>query len=151
MIVALSAGVLTTGCAPKLGGNDYSTAAVGEVSRTEEGVILAKRVVNFNATEANQPGVGAAAGGVAGFGLGQAAGGGRGSVATGLIGGLAGAFAGHAAEQGLTHQEGYEYQVKLTKTKEVITIAQGAEPSLNVGQPVYVVKSNRGRSRILAR
>lgn len=147
----LSASLLTTGCAPKLGGNDYSTAGVGEISQTEEGVVVAKRVVNLNASEANKPGVGALAGGVGGLALGQAAGGGRGSIATAAIGGLAGAFAGHAIEQSATNQEGFEYQIKLTKTNEIITVAQGGEPNLTVGQPVYVIKSNKSRSRVVAR
>lgn len=148
----IAASLMTSGCAPKLGGSDYSVAGVGEISQTEEGIVVAKRVVQLNASDPSKPGVGAGAGMATGAILGSAAGGSpRGSLVAGAAGGLIGAFAGHAIEQQATHQEGFEYQIRMIKTGEVITVAQGAEPNLGVGQPVYVVKSNRSRSRVIPR
>lgn len=140
--------LVSSGCAPQYGGSDYSDSNIGEVSKTYEGVIIAKRVVNLNASD---NGVGALAGGVAGFGLGQAFGGGRGRTASAALGTVAGAAAGNMIGKNLAHQKGFEYQVKMSDTKEVLSIAQGQEPNLSVGQSVYIIKSNQGRSRIIAR
>jgi len=45
-------------------------------------------------------------------------------------------------------QEGTEYQIKLDNGS-TITIAQGIEPRLAVGQRVLVIESNRSRSRMV--
>ena len=142
--------VVISGCAPRLGGSDYSVGGVGEVSTTLEGVVIAKRTVRLNGMDNSQPGVGAVAGGLGGALAGNAIGKGHGRSLATAGGALAGAFAGHFVEQGMKDQDGFEYQVKLT-TNEVITIAQGLEPNLTVGQPVFVIKSDRSRSRIIAR
>lgn len=160
---ACAAALLTTGCAPKLGGSDYSVANVGDISRSLPGVVISKRVIQINATDPSQPGTGAGVGGVTGALAGSTIGQGNGSLLAMGIGGLAGAFAGHFAEQGLTHQEGFEYQVRMERTGEVLTIGQGAEPNIPVGAPVYIVENMRtdgfsainegkkGRSRIIPR
>ncbi|MBP9753314.1 MAG: hypothetical protein KBD31_05895 [Proteobacteria bacterium] len=151
LLVALIAATafLNTGCAPKVGGSDYNMANVGEVSETFEGIIVSKRVVNISG---NQTGVGAmggaALGGLAGSNIG---GGVRGHAAGAIGGALVGGLIGHAAEQGVSGQEGFEYSVKILKTGEIITLAQGAEPNLAQGQPCYVVRSNRGHSRVIPR
>jgi outer membrane lipoprotein SlyB len=151
--VALLAGasLLVTGCAPKVGGSDYARAGVGEVSETFEGVVLAKRVVQLNGSDPSKPGMGAVAGGVAGGVLGSTIGKGSGNSIATVAGALGGALAGNAIEHSATSQEGFEYQVKITKTQEIISIAQGAEPNLSVNQPVYVIRSNRGNSRVIPR
>lgn len=148
ILTLASLSIFSSGCAPKYGGSDHDEATIGEVSKTYEGIILSKRVVNLNGTD---NGVGALAGGAVGFGLGQAVGGGHGRVAAATLGTVAGALAGNAVGKNLSSQQGYEYQIKLSSTKEVLTIAQGQEPNILVGQDVYVVKSNRGRSRVIPR
>ncbi|CAO5678537.1 MAG: hypothetical protein HEEMFOPI_00369 [Holosporales bacterium] len=145
---ALTAAFLSTGCAPKIGGSDYNMANVGEVSETFEGIILTKRVVNISGHET---GAGTLAGGVAGGFLGSAVGGGKGKQLATVAGAIGGALAGHAIEQSASSQEGFEYSVKVLRTGEIITLAQGAEPNLSIGQPVYVVRSNRGNSRVTPR
>jgi outer membrane lipoprotein SlyB len=145
----VAASVLLSACAPKLGGNDYSASSVGEMSQTYKGVIVSMRKVAINAGDASTPGVGALAGGLAGGALGQAAGGGRGRVITTVGGALLGAFAGHAVGQAATGQDGFEYSVKLANG-DLVTVSQGADPVLAVGQSVLVIKSDRGRSRVVA-
>ncbi len=142
------AAVLLSGCAPKLGGNDYAVSGAGEISQTHKGVILSMRKVNFEGTSNAQTG-GAVAGGVAGAALGSAAGGGRGSLVTMALGGVAGALAGNAIGKAASEQDGLEYTVKLSDGS-TITLAQGIEPLLRVGQNVLVIRSDRGRSRIVA-
>jgi outer membrane lipoprotein SlyB len=66
-------------------------------------------------------------------------------VATGA-GAVLGGVAGHAVQN--RAKNGVEYTVKLD-SGETITLAQGAEPKLSAGQRVYVVNSNKGRSRIV--
>lgn len=150
----LSAAVVLPGCAPKLGGSDYSLADVGANSSGVRGTIAGVRIININATDNNQPGVGAAVGGVSGALLGSQIGGGRGQIVTGVLGGLAGGVAGHMAEQALTNQEGFEYTVDMDNG-EVKVIAQGAEPRMSVGQRVVVVMNDKGirgqkaRSRVI--
>lgn len=141
-----------TSCAPKLGGSDYSMADVGANSTSLRGSIVAMRTININASQPNQPGVGAAVGAVSGAVIGNVVSN-HGPFTT-LVGGLLGGVGGHLAEQGLTSQEGIEYTVQLD-SGEVHTIAQGAEPRMSVGQRVIVVLNNKGvmgqnaRSRVI--
>ena len=144
-ILMLSAAVLSavnlTGCAPKIGGSDYSVAGSGEVSDTQRGRIIGKRIVNINARDPehqNDPGLGVAGGGIGGALLGSQVGQGRGAVAGTAVGALAGMVAGHFAEKSLTEQQGFEYQVDLDNG-QILTLAQGADPELHVGQRVFVV------------
>lgn len=144
-ILMLSAAVLSaanlTGCAPKIGGNDYSVAGSGEISDTKRGIIIGKRIVNINARDPehqNDPSVGALAGGVGGAVAGSNIGKGNGAVAATAIGAIAGAVAGHFAEQKLTEQQGFEYQVELDNG-QILTLAQGADLDMPVGQRVLVI------------
>jgi len=147
------AALITTGCAPKLGGNDYSVANVGDISNSLPGLVISKRVIQINASDSSQPGVGAIAGAGAGALVGSTIGQGKGGILGMAAGGLAGAFGGHFAEQALTHQEGFEYRVRMEDTGQIKTIAQGAEPNIAVGAPVYIIENTRtaGRSRIIPR
>lgn len=146
--------MILPGCAPKLGGSDYSLSDVGANSSGLRGTVAAVRIININATDNNQPGAGAALGGVGGALLGSQIGGGRGQVVTGVLGAVAGGVAGHLAEQALTNQEGFEYTVDMDNG-EVKVIAQGAEPRMSVGQRVIVVVNDKGvkgqkaRSRVI--
>lgn len=155
LLVALTALPLSlTNCAPKLGGSDYAMADVGANSTSLKGSIISMRVININASQPNQPGVGAGVGAVSGAVLGSTIGKGKGSVVSAVAGGLLGGVGGHFAEQALTSQEGFEYTVQLDNG-EVKTIAQGAEPRMSVGQRVIVVLNNKGtmgqaaRSRVI--
>lgn len=147
-----SALFLLSGCAPSIGGNDYSVSGTGQVSETYPGVITAKRIVKVNAKSPeheNDIGVGTVAGGVAGGVLGSQIGGGKGAVVAGTLGALGGAVAGHFAEKKLTEQQGYEYQVKLDDGR-LLTLTQGATPDLAIGQRVLmIVPQNGGRSRVV--
>ena len=140
--------LLGSGCAPKLGGNDYSVKGAGEISSTLKGVIISARPVMINAQDPSQPGVGAVVGGLSGALLGSQIGGGKGRMVTGVLGGLAGAGAGHLIQGKATEQEGYEYQVQLDRG-DTVTLTQGAEPKMTAGQRVLVIQSNKDRSRIV--
>lgn len=139
------------GCAPRIGGNHYSVRGAGEVSDTQHGVIVSVRTVTIGARTAereNDPGSGALLGGLAaGYGASQI-GHGRGSVVAGGVGAIAGAVAGHFIERELTDQQGYEYQVRL-QSGRMVTITQGTDPAMSVGQRVLVISSAKDRGRII--
>eukprot|EP01037_Dinobryon_pediforme_P018025 gene18025-18262_t len=134
-------------CAPKLGGNDYSAKGVGEISQTFKGTVIAARPIMINSSD-GKLGAGALIGGGTGALLGSTVGGGKGRLVTGVLGGLAAGAAGHFLEQKMSEQEGIEYQVQLDQGNTV-TIAQGADPKLAVGQRVLVVQSGKDRSRVI--
>lgn len=151
LAVAITSSALT-GCAPSLGGSDYAIAGVGEAAKTLPGVIVSARPVLLNSGKRSGDDAEVNAGGVIGAGAGALAGsqvgGGRGRYVTGALGALAGGFAGQMVEKNLKTQKGMEYQVRLDRG-DIITLAQGAEPAMAPGQRVYVVMSNRDRSRIV--
>lgn len=145
------ASFVLNGCAPRIGGSNYSVHGAGEVSDTQRGVIVAVRTVTIAAKTAereNEPGVGALAGGLAGGYAGTGIGKGNGSIVASGIGALAGAVAGHFAERHLMEQQGFEYQVRL-ESGRLITITQGADPAMSVGQRVLIISSNKERGRII--
>lgn len=147
----IAATVAVSGCAPRIGGSNYSVRGSGEVSETNRGVIVSMRTVHIGAKTAeheNDPGAGALVGGVAGAMGGSQIGSGRGAIAATAAGALVGAVAGHFAERGLTDQDGFEYTVQLDNGR-IVTLAQGAEPHMRVGQRVLVIKGFKDRGRIV--
>ncbi len=149
LLISCCSLLVLSACAPKLGGDDYDVQGVGKVSTTSKGVIVASRKVKIRADNSN-PGSGAAIGGIGGAVAGSTIGGGhKMPLVSAVVGGLAGGTAGHLIEQKLKEQDGIEYQVKLDRG-DVITIAQGIEPKLVVGQRVLIIESYGARSRIIS-
>jgi outer membrane lipoprotein SlyB len=133
------------GCATnEFSGNRYEGAAVGEVSRTDRGYVLSLRKVEIKPEGST---TGAALGAVGGGLLGSLFGGGDGKYLTTAAGAVAGGVAGNAIAS--RPVDGIEYTVKLDNGS-IITITQGVSPAISVGQRVYVINSNKGRSRIVA-
>ena len=146
-----TASFILEGCAPRIGGSNYSVRGAGEVSDTQRGVIVAVRTVLIGARTAeneNNPGTGALGGGLVGGFAGSGIGKGNSSVVAAGAGALLGAVAGHYLERELTDQQGYEYQVKL-ESGRLITITQGTDPAMSVGQHVLVITGNKERGRII--
>lgn len=142
LIVSL---LFLAGCSTsEFSGNRYDASSVGEVAKTDRGYVLSLRKVELK--PANSP-VGTALGAVGGGLLGSMFGGGGGKILTATAGAVAGGVAGNAI--GSKSEDGIEYTVKLDNGS-IITIAQGTSPSISVGQRVYVINSNKGRSRIVA-
>lgn len=129
-------------CNPKLGGDDYDVQSVGQISKTLKGVVVATRKIKIRVDNPQEPGVGAGAGAIGGALAGSTIGGGsRMPLISAVAGGIAGGVAGHLIESKLKEQDGIEYQVKLDRG-DLITIAQGAEPKMVVGQRVLVIESD---------
>ncbi|GHT88553.1 lipoprotein [Alphaproteobacteria bacterium] len=143
--IVLLISVLLSGCSNDFSGNTYSSANVGEVAKTESGIVVSLRRVEIK-PDSKDLGVGALAGGVGGAAIGSAFGKGGGKTAAMIGGGLLGAAAGNAIQN--RSKPGIEYIVKLDNG-DLVTLAQGPEPAITVGQRVFVVKSEKGSSRIV--
>ena len=141
--VCLILSAFLSGCSNEFSGNRYDSATAGEVSRTEHGTVLSLRKVEI---KTDGIGAGALLGGVSGGLIGSAFGGGNAKILTGTAGAIAGGVAGNAIQN--RAQDGIEYTIKLD-SGSVITLAQGTEPAISVGQKVYVVHSAKGRSRVV--
>lgn len=92
-------------------------------------------------------GLGIAGGGIAGGVIGNAVG--RGNFAPAAAGAVVGAVAGSFLEKKLKEQTGLEYVIELDNGG-MMTVVQGQDQVFGVGQPVYVLMSPGGRSRITA-
>jgi outer membrane lipoprotein SlyB len=141
-ILAFSALGLSA-CATGMGANDYERGQIGQVSRVDEGVVLASRAIRI---EANAPVVGGTAGTVVGGVLGSQVGGGdEERAAMGVIGAVVGGVAGAAIDRAGNARPGFAYTVRLQKTNEVVTITQGGDVPIANGTPVFIEYGARVR------
>lgn len=139
-----------TGCARKIDPGIYKASHVGETSTTYMGTIVSARPVIVEDQEYLEKhdmgrNVGALAGGIAGSTIG----GGRGSMLAALGGAVMGGTAGAMLERDAKTQQALEYVVQLQDGR-YMTVVQGPNPPLAIGQPVYLIKSYNGRSRLVA-
>jgi outer membrane lipoprotein SlyB len=152
-LVVLSAAIvgLSSGCARQISSNVYSGSAVGESSSTYPGVIIGARQVTVEDSEyLEQNALGVVGGGVGGAVLGSQFGKGKGNTLATVGGALAGAAAGAFAEKALKSQNAMEYIVAL-ENGESKTVVQGVDPTMAVGQKVWLIVSYEGRSRVTPR
>jgi outer membrane lipoprotein SlyB len=136
------AGSGLTGCAPDISPYSYNVQNTGAVSRVVYGKIMSVQPVHV---AANNTGVGAIAGGVAGAAGGSAIGGGtRANIIGGVGGALVGGLLGNYAESKLRGQTGLQYVIR-TDGGHTIAITQGAQNPLSVGQRVMVLLGPQAR------
>ena len=129
------------GCASDIDSNYYSTGSVGQVSQAQGCTVVSVRPIKVS----TQNGAGTAIGGIAGGIAGSQIGGGNTAHLLGAVGGaILGVFAGNAAQEGLTSQQGYEYIVRLDNGNTVST-TQGADVLLNPGQRCQIIFGNPAR------
>ncbi|CDZ81937.1 Outer membrane lipoprotein SlyB precursor [Candidatus Rubidus massiliensis] len=136
---------LFTSCASNISNDSYTMRQVGETSATHSGTIKSVRMVQVQAGGDNS--VGALGGGTAGGVLGGTIGGG---VFSTVVGSFAGAVTGAAIQKSCKNQMAYEYIVEL-ENGGLMTIIQGQECPFEIEQPVYLIISQNGRSRIVPR
>lgn len=142
--------LLMGGCAKEIGSDTYSDAEAGAIKQTYRGTVISARKVKVQGEDKlENNSLGLIGGGLAGGVLGSQIGKGRGSTVGMVAGAGAGALGGSLAQQALSKQEGMEYTVELTSGR-IMTIVQGLQPPLQVGQPVLVMVGNKGRSRVVA-
>lgn len=146
MIFLTLGSLLLTSCAREISSDVYASSQVGEVSTTYAGVVKSVRqVLVQHGEQLEDNGLGLAGGGVVGGAVGNTVG--RGRFLPTAVGAIAGAVAGTLAEKKLKEQSALEYVVQLDNGN-LITVVQGQDQVFAVGQPVYVLVSSFGRSRI---
>lgn len=136
-----------TSCAREISSDVYAANRVGEVPTTYQGVIKNVRQVCVDASESledNQTGIvgGAIAGGLVGNAI-------SGQFIPTAAGAIAGAVGGSLIEKKLKQQTALEYIVEI-QNGALMTIVQGKDNAFCIGQPVYVIVSQCGRSRIIS-
>lgn len=143
----LAFGVLfLSSCVSQMSSHEYVTRQVGEVCLTYAGKIKSMRAVcvsHGDQLENNELGI--MGGGLAGGILGNAVG--RGRFVPTAVGAVAGAVTGSLIEKRAKQQTAFEYIVELDQGG-LMTIVQGPDQYFCIGQPVYVIVSQTGRSRI---
>lgn len=129
-------------CKPNISPDSYSVGSVGQVNRVVRGVIVSARVVAISGTNT---GIGAGAGAIAGGAGGSAIGGStEANIAAGVAGAVVGGLIGAMAEQEMTRQTGMEYVIEA-ENGALITVVQGDESPLGVGEKVLVIYGGRAR------
>jgi outer membrane lipoprotein SlyB len=142
--LAVSLGLLMSGCASSMFGGAYSREQTRQVQEVQMGVVEGVRSVQIEGTKSPVGALGGAAlGGVAGSAVGEGTGKAAATVAGALLGGLAGS----AAEEAVTRQPGVEITVRLDNGR-TIAVTQGADEFFNPGDRVRVLTSYDGTARV---
>ena len=130
------------GCASGLGANAYERAEIGQVSRVEEGRVVASRVIQI---EGDRGALGGATGAVVGGVAGSQVGGSSEERAIGaVVGAVAGGVIGNAVAEAGTKRMGHAYTIRLANG-ELVTITQGGDIAIPNGTPVLVEYGARAR------
>ena len=122
--------------------NNYRSYQTGRAHRVVQGVIISSRVVNV--TSNND--VGTLAGGAAGAFAGSSIGGSSEANAIGAIGGaVLGGIVGNAAQNNLGKQNGIEYIIRMSGSHKLVSVTQGLQDPLHVGERVLIIYGDTTR------
>ena len=127
-------------CASDINDDSYDYSSVGNANGVGQGVIVDVRPVQIQGNSQAGSLVGGLAGGVAGSTIGE----GKGSVLASVGGALLGAFIGGVTQKELSEQKALQYIVRLSDGN-MITVIQGLNNRLAVGQRVFVLYGNETR------
>ena len=147
LFLAVAALSVLGACTADIGANQYDSSSVGSVTRAVKGKIISVRHVTVRDDDRSTgTTIGGVAGGLAGSQIG------KGSTAgvLGAVGGaLLGGVAGNLAQSELSSQGGYEYVIQL-ENGGVVSVTQGTDVILNIGQPCMVIYGNgNSRARVI--
>lgn len=127
--------ILIAGCGPDISPNTYTGAETGVAARVVPATVVSMRHIGID----NSTGVGTTAGAGTGAVLAASAGG---SVSTAIAAGIGGAVVGGvlgtAVDKAANHHDGFEYILKVTGTKKMVSIAQESDLRLRVGERVLI-------------
>jgi outer membrane lipoprotein SlyB len=129
------------GCAPDYSPNTYSTNAVQQANKVEQGTVVGVRQVDVLSQGTTGALAGGAAGGIVGS---QAPGGGVGAAFGALGGSLIGGLVGSTVERNATDTKAFEYIVRKGSA-ELVSVTQKDEKPLALGQHVLVIAGNQAR------
>lgn len=140
LIIAIAAAILLTACASGKSGDVYTRDQVRQVQTYRVGTIETIRPVRIEGTKTP---IGSTAGAVVGGVAGSTVGSGKGSAVVAVLGAVAGGVAGAAVEEGLTRQDGLEFDIRLENGSH-ISVVQAAQSvdqeTFAVGDRVRVVE-----------
>ncbi|MBU8540433.1 hypothetical protein [Falsiroseomonas tokyonensis] len=137
----LLAPLALAGCRPSYSPDDYATAAVQQMNRVEQAVIIGRRQVTVTAEGTTGATTGGAAGGI----VGSQAPGGNMAGAIGAVGGaLVGGLLGSATERVAGNTTAYEYIVRKANG-DLASVTQRDDIPLSIGERVLVIAGNQAR------
>lgn len=127
-------------CSPDYSPNTYSSTAVQQANKVDQGTVVGRREVGVTGQSATGAVAGGAAGGIAGSQIG----GGVTSAFGALGGSLVGGVVGSAVEQTTGSTTAYEYVVRKS-TNDLLSVTQQDAKPLEIGQKVLVIAGSQAR------
>jgi outer membrane lipoprotein SlyB len=129
-----------TACSPDYSPNTYSSTAVQQANKVDQGTVVGRREVGVMGQTTTGALAGGAAGGIAGSQIGSGV-----TSAFGALGGsLVGGVVGSAVEQTEGATTAYEYVVRKANNDLLSVTQQDAKP-LEIGQKVLVIAGSQAR------
>ncbi len=127
-------------CKPDYSANSYTSAAVQQANKVDQGVVIGRRLVGVTSGGTVGAVTGGAAGGIAGSQVGNGVTSAFGALGGSVVGGLVGS----AVEKttGATHA--YEYVVRKANG-DLLSVTQQDKQALEIGQNVLVIAGNQAR------
>lgn len=140
-LLLLTGTLLLGACASSKSGDVYTRDQVRQVQTYRVGIVEAIRPVRIEGTKTP---IGAAAGAVAGGVAGSTVGGGRGSAVVAVLGAVVGGVAGAAVEEGITREDGLEFDILLEDGSHISVVqAQSVNnETFNIADKVRILESN---------
>jgi len=129
------------GCQPSYSPDTYSSGAVQQAAKVEQGVVAGVRKVAVSPDGALGAAAGAAAGGIGGA---QAPGGGVRTALTALGGSVVGGLVGSGIERAAGEAAAFEYIVRKGNG-ELVSVTQRDPAPLSLGQRVLVIAGAQAR------
>ena len=136
----LSALLAIAACSPDYSANSYTSNAVQQANKVDQGVVVGRRLVGVISGGATGALTGGAAGGIAGSQVGNGVTSAFGALGGSVVGGLVGS----AVEKTTGEAHAYEYVVRKPNN-DLLSVTQQDTRPLSVGQKVLVIAGNQAR------
>ena len=130
----------TTACSADYSANSYTSNAVQQANKVDQGVIVGRRLVGVVGGGTAGAVTGGAAGGIAGSQVGNGVTSAFGALGGSVVGGLVGS----AVEKTTGETHAYEYVVRKPNG-DLLSVTQQDKQPLAVGQKVLVIAGNQAR------
>jgi outer membrane lipoprotein SlyB len=138
-LLAIAVLLIISGCAKNIQSNVYNENETTQMKSISKGVILEVIPVTVEGDKIVGTASGAVIGGISGSMLG---GNDTVKVLSGAVGALIGSGVGRTIDGWITGQEGYQYIIELRRDGEIVSIVQGANNPLAVGDNVLLLHNN---------
>ncbi len=136
------------GCAPRVGGNDYSVSNTRQAQTIYHGTVISVHQVSIDSSSENRQAAGGVIGSVAGGFIGNTIGRGSGRTLATVGGALLGGALGMGVGNATARQTGQEITVKYENGSEE-SIVQGMDPVIYAGQRVRILVDIDGARRVV--